>query len=147
MAYCELQDLIDRFGERELVDAADRDGDGAPDAEVVAAACEDAAAEIDARLACRYAVPFARPTRILRALSCDIARHELLNPRPHEEAIRRYEAAVKLLESIAAGDLSLGADEAEAEADSAGTPGGVRFRAERPSFPRHLQDAFTRGVR
>ena len=27
MAYCELQDLIDRFGERELIDAADRDGE------------------------------------------------------------------------------------------------------------------------
>ena len=133
MAYCELQDLIDRFGERELVDAVDRDGDGAPDAEVVAAACEDAAAEIDARLARRYRVPFARPTRILRALSCDIARHELLNPRPHEEAIRRYEAAVKLLESIASGELSLGDAETLAEADTGSRP-KVRFKARRSSF-------------
>ena len=146
MAYCELQDLIDRFGERELVDAADRDGDGKADEAVVLAACEDAAAEIDARLARRYRVPFARSTRILRALSCDIARHELLNPRPHEEAIRRYEAAVKLLESIAAGDLSLGADEADVEADT-GSRGKVRSRAQRSSFPPGLQDAFVGGLR
>ena len=146
MAYCELQDLIDRFGERELVDAADRDGDGAPDAEVVAAACEDAAAEIDARLARRYRVPFTRPTRILRALACDIARHELLNPRPHEEAIRRYEAAVKLLESIAAGDLSLGADEADVEADT-GSRKKVRFVARQPSFDARDEAAFTGRLR
>jgi len=146
MAYCELQDLIDRFGERELIDAADRDGDGAPDAEVVAAACEDAAAEIDARLACRYAVPFARSTRILRALACDIARHELLTPRPHEEAIRRYEAAVKLLESIASGELSLGADEADAEAGTGSRP-KVRFKARRPSFGVFDEAAFVGRLR
>ena len=146
MAYCELQDLIDRFGERELIDAADRDGDGKADEAVVLAACEDAAAENDARLARRYRVPFARSTRILRALACDIARHELLNPRPHEEAIRRYEAAVKLLESIASGELSLGADEADVEADT-GSRGKVRSRAQRSSFPPGLQDAFVGGLR
>ena len=146
MAYCELQDLIDRFGERELVDAADRDGDGAPDAEVVAAACEDAAAEIDARLARRYRVPFARSTRILRALACDIARHELLNPRPHEEAIRRYEAAVKLLESIASGELSLGDAETLAEADT-GLHQKVRFAARQPSFDARDEAAFVGRLR
>ncbi len=146
MGYCTVQDLIDRFGERELIDAADRDGDGKADEAVVLAACEDAAAEIDARLACRYAVPFARSTRILRALACDIARHELLNPRPHEEAIRRYEAALKLLESIASGELSLGADESDAEADG-GSRKKVRFVARRSSFPPGLQDAFMGGLR
>lgn len=146
MAYCALQDLVDRFGVDEILDVADRDKDGAPDAAVISAACEDAAAEIDARLAKRYRVPFTASTRLLRALSCDIARYRLLDDRPHDQASARYEAAITLLDSIADGDVMLGAEEQAVQAGQAATV-GIRLMPGRSCFDTRDQDDFSGGLR
>ncbi|MCX7017107.1 MAG: DUF1320 family protein [Candidatus Sumerlaeota bacterium] len=64
MSYATLDDLEKRIAPQTLVELADDDGDGAADAEVVAAALADADAAIDSYLSARYATPLAsaRPT-------------------------------------------------------------------------------------
>lgn len=146
MAYCTLQDLVDRFGVEEILDVADRDKDGTPDEVVVSAACEDASAEIDARLAKRYRVPFSTSTRLLRALCCDIARYRLLDDRPHEQASTRYEAAIALLDSIAAGDVTLGSEEQTIQADQAAST-SIRLMPGRSCFDLRDQGDFSGGLR
>lgn len=146
MAYCTLQDLVDRFGSDEMIDVADRDGDGAPDEAVVTAACEDASGEIDVRLARRYRVPFTTSTRLLRALGCDIARYRLLDDRPHEQAEARYQAAIDLLDAIASGEVMLGAEEQMAQSDPSARS-GIRFKPGRSCFTPRDQDDFGGGLR
>lgn len=141
MAYCTAQDLLDRFGERELIDAADRDQDGVADAAVISAACDDAAAEIDARISRRYAVPTTRAPALLRVLACDIARFRLFATRPHDEARKRYEAALALLDAIAEGEVRLGED------DGAARPGTVRLCTAKSLFTPADQAAFSGRLR
>lgn len=59
MAYATRQDIIDRYGEDELIVAADHDEDGVADATVVEQGLADASDEIDAYLAGRYTLPLA----------------------------------------------------------------------------------------
>lgn len=140
-AYCTLDDLVARFSLDEIISAADRDGDGVPDQGVVDAAIADASAEIDVRLAARYRVPFTRATRILRNLACDLARYELFQSRPHEEALRRRTAAIDLLDAIAAGDISLGPDEIEAQPEGQAKT-RISVQAPPSAFPPSEQEAF-----
>lgn len=138
MAYCTIADLIARYGTEEILAIADRDEDGAADEVVVAAACGDAAAEIDARLAGRYRVPLDRPAAVIRMLACDLARFRLLAGRPHEQAIERHKAAVDLLDAMASGAVSL-----------PGVAGvtGVQFASDPPLFGTEAAEDFTGGVR
>ena len=141
MAYCTAQDMLERFGAREMADASDRAQTGEMDASVVSTACEDASAEVDGRIARRYSVPLTSAPRLIKLLACDIARYRLFATRPHEEARRRYEAAIAVLEEIASGGLSLGADEAKPAASS------IRVCAGRPVFGPAAQEAYVRGLR
>jgi phage gp36-like protein len=50
MAYTSTQQLIDRFGEHELIQLTDRYGAGVIDTQVAAQAISDANAEVDAYL-------------------------------------------------------------------------------------------------
>ncbi len=143
MAYCTFQDLVIRYGAAELNAAADRDGDGQADEEIVSAACEDAAAEIDARIARRYRLPLEQVPTIVKLIACDIARYRLLADRPHEQAIERYKGAVGLLDAIAAGTLTL----ATGALEPAAAPGDLGIAAEPSLFPPAVKAAFTGGLR
>ncbi len=138
MAYCTIADLIARYGNEEILAIADRDEDGTPDELVIAAACDDAAAEIDARLAGRYRVPFERPAAVIRMLACDLARFRLLAGRPHEQAIERQKAAIALLDAMASGAISL---------PRATGATGVQFESDAPLFGPEAAEDFTGGVR
>ena len=91
MGYCTVQDLIERFGERELRDSVQLDADAPIEGPAFAAAIIDASAEIDAYLSQRYAVPIQRRVPVLVTLACQIARYRLLDDRDHKQAIERYE--------------------------------------------------------
>mgnify|MGYP004701247163 CR=1 FL=1 len=113
MTYAVQADLETRFGAAEVLQLADRDGDEVADVGVVSGALAEAAAEIDAHLAGRYALPLATVPPILVRLACDIARYRLAADNPMEEVRKRYEDARRLLESLAAGRVSLGLPTAE----------------------------------
>lgn len=125
MAYIVQQDLIDRFGEAELKELADRDSDGAIDTEVVAAAIADADRLIDGYVGKKYDLPLAAAPAILQQLSADIARYKLHKDAPTETVRNNYQDALRQLRDIAAGNLVL--DVAGAEPARAG--GTVQFDA------------------
>jgi len=110
MSYATLDDLERRIAPQTLVELADDDGDGAADAEVIAAALADADAAIDSYLAARYATPLTSPPAILTRLAADIAVHALfarkrsvLSP----EQDWRHETAIKTLQAIQEGRVLL----------------------------------------
>lgn len=114
MPYASQQDLIDRFGEDELIVAADRDRDGEIDAGVVETALEDASAEIDSYLAQAYRLPLATTPRLIQRLCVDIAFHRL-SPEADtatEHRRTRYDEAVSLLKKLAKREVTLGLPEA-----------------------------------
>lgn len=114
MSYATAQDMIDEFGEREVIALTDRDNLGYIDNDLLARKLADAAALIDAHLVGRYALPLVGVFPLLRRYACDIARYLLSGADVTEvETVRnRYKDAVKFLESVRDGDIKLGADSA-----------------------------------
>ena len=113
MTYAVQQDLIDRFGNDELLQVADRDGDQVVDATVVTKALEDADELIDSYIAKRYDLPLASvPARLVR-LACDIARYYLHKDDPTESVETAYKDAVAFLRDVSAGkaELDVGGEE------------------------------------
>lgn len=109
MNYCTRQDLIDRFGEDELIQLTDRAGTGAVDDAVLDQAIEDASGEIDGYLASGgYATPLSPVPRIVTAKACDMARHALYDDHATEQVRKRYEDAIRFLRAIADGTVRLG---------------------------------------
>lgn len=106
MPYALPQDMIDRFGEREMTQLS------APSSTVdtrrIAGALDDASAEIDAYLQGRYELPLTHIPAVLPRLACDIARYRLWDDRASEEVRDRYKDAVRMLEMIAKGVIDLG---------------------------------------
>jgi phage gp36-like protein len=113
MSYAVVQDMIDRFGEAELIQLTDRavPPSGAYDAEVVDESLSDATAEINAYLAVRYALPLATVPSTLKKLACDIARYNLFGSNLTDEVSLRYKNAISFLKDVARGTASLGIDQ------------------------------------
>ncbi len=110
MPYAQPADLTDRLGADLLALLADEDGDGAPDAAILAAAIEDAEAEVDAALAGRYATPIDPPPPPLRRLVVDLAVYLLFTRRRRAvapEHLENWRAARGRLEAIAQGRADL----------------------------------------
>ncbi|WP_435100827.1 gp436 family protein [Arhodomonas sp. AD133] len=107
MAYASVQDLIDRFGEDELIELTDTERTGQVDQAQVETALEEASAEIDALIRRRYSVPVSPAPALLRRLCADIARYHLDAIGGREHVAKRRNDAVKRLESIAAGRATL----------------------------------------
>lgn len=110
MPYATLQNLIDRFGETEIVQLTDRNGDDLIDTPVVDQALADADAEIDGHLQGRYTLPLPSKPKILVTYACDIARYRLYDERAPDQVRKRYEDAQKFLRAVSEGKVSLGLD-------------------------------------
>ena len=108
MPYATLADLTTRYGEEEIRQRTDRTGSGVVDAAVVAQALADASAEIDAYLAGRFTLPLATVPPHLVRICCAIARYRLWDDAMPERVRVEYQDAVRLLESIAKGTVTLG---------------------------------------
>lgn len=122
MPYCTQTDLIERFGENELLDLASDDTGLAIDTPVVEGAIADASGEIDGYVsAAGYTVPLSNVPRIITAYACDIARYRLSDDRATEQVTKRYNDAVKFLRSVAKGEVRLGIASSESAAGSAGS--------------------------
>ncbi len=125
MTYATQQNMIDRFGEPELVLLTDRARLGVLDAAVLAQALADADAEIDGYLAGRYALPLAAVPEKLALLACDLARFYLYKDAAPETVRDRQADAVKYLSLVGQGKIPL-VHAGQAEAPQSG---GVQFAA------------------
>jgi phage gp36-like protein len=110
MPYCTKQDVIDRFGENELMDLTDRDNMGVIVDSVLDQAISDASAEMDGYLGGRYQLPLVTVPPVLKALCCNIARYKLYDEQASEQVTKRFDAAIKFLFSVSKGEISLGVD-------------------------------------
>ncbi len=111
MTYATQQNLIDRFGEDELIQLTDRQHLGVIDATVVSRALADADARINGYLAVRYSLPLSAPLPTeLERLACDVARYALHEDRVTEIVEKRYQDAIALLRDVASGRAELGLD-------------------------------------
>lgn len=132
MAYATLQDLIDAFGEGELVGLTDR-GDvatGVIDTDVVDQALGDAAALINGYLAGRYRLPVSETPALVNGLAKSIAFYKLHRFDAPDLVTAEYKDALARLKDIAQGTIKL--DIAGKELPGSGGSGVQITDRERP---------------
>lgn len=122
-SYATVQDMIDRFGQTEMIrltTPADQGLDG-----VVMATAEaklaDASALMDTYVGRRYQVPMDVPPQIIVSGCCNIARYYLAqreNTSPTEDMRRAYDDAMAFLRDVSLGKAVLELDEVEASQES-----------------------------
>ena len=126
MPYAVQQDLIDRFGSKDLIELTDHANVGVIDSTVLARAITDASTEIDGYLAGIYTLPLSTVPLVVTRLACDMARYYLMGDRVTDAVAARYKNAVTFLRAVADGKASLGLDATNKLADESG---GVSFRS------------------
>jgi len=108
--YCTKDDLVERYGNDELIQLTDRavPPSGVIDDAVVARACTDATAIVDSYVRSSYVVPLSLVNiAVVKPWACMLARW-LLHEDAHPEHVEHgYEAAVKWLRDIATGKVAL----------------------------------------
>jgi len=123
MAYCTLTDIKEQIPEGELIQLSDDDALEEIDTSVIERAIADADAEVDSYCAERYTVPFDPVPLLIRKYSVIIAIYNLFMRRgdiPNDRETN-YNNAVKFLQNVAKGIVSLGADApAETSQDTVG---------------------------
>lgn len=107
MPYATLADLIERAGEAEIRQVADRDRDGAIDADVIEAALQDADNLVNGYVATKYAVPLASVPDLVRTWAVSIARYVLHRNGAPDHVEQDYKDALAALKDVAAGRLTL----------------------------------------
>lgn len=128
MSYATVQDMIDRFGETEMIrlsEPEDRTAEAVLDAKVEKALA-DATALINDYVRGRYAVPIAAPGLSVVRAACILARYDLAKGErtfPTEQMEKDRKEIVAWLEGIAAGRINL-----DAPAASASGSAGIRVR-------------------
>ncbi|MBL8500038.1 MAG: DUF1320 domain-containing protein [Nitrosomonas sp.] len=109
MTYATQQNMIDRFGESELIELTDRGGNDVIDVAVLSLALVDADATINGYLAARYTLPLANPVpEMLERFACDIARYALYDDEVKEAIETRYKDAIAYLRDVSTGKADLG---------------------------------------
>ncbi len=105
MGYADRNDLVLRFGEREIkqLEASIQ----AENSMSVDATLQDASEEVDGYIAVRYSLPLTETPQNLKRLVCDIARYKLWKSRASDEVRQRYEDAIAFLKLIANNKASL----------------------------------------
>ena len=108
--YCTEADLLKQISEAELISLTDDEASGAIVDEVVNRAIADADAEIDTYCVSRYTVPFETVPDIIRKISVDIAIYNLYARRrgAPDDRKDRYTNAIRFLEAVSKGDVSIG---------------------------------------
>lgn len=135
MSYCTPQDLIDRFGEAELIQRTDRADAAVIVAPVLNRAISDADAEIDSYLTA-YPLPLTSVPANLVRIACDITRYYLHGDVANEQVKTRYDNAIKYLMQVAKGAISIGPDTSGAVVTTASAE--VQFQSNPSVFGRDL---------
>ena len=110
MPYATQADMVGHFGEPEIIQLTDRHPAplGLVDAVVLGQALTRGAGEIDGYLGVRYTLPLPFVPARLLDLACDIARYHLYTYEAPELVSTRYHDAIKVLQAVAEGRVSLG---------------------------------------
>lgn len=138
MTYATASSLLNQFGAEEIAQRADRGmprlvsgemlllatasgdltGYTTPEQDATAAALEiinnkllDAEGMVNGYLSGRYEVPLVTVPRLVVSATCDIVRYALYDDIATEQITKRYNDAIKLLEQISKGVVSLGIDD------------------------------------
>lgn len=121
MAYAVKQDMIDRYGEEQLIQLTDRAAEPLDEIDdgILAAALANASAEINAYAAKRYRVPVAPTPPLLRNVCCTLAYYELHRGRYAEETRAAYDDAQRALTHISNGTIVLDVGGSEPESAEA----------------------------
>ena len=117
MAYSTIDDIRKLLPEEELLALTDDESLGQVDQGRVDEAIAQADAEVDSYCAVRYSVPVSPVPGLLKKLSVDIAVYALYSRAVQsvpEVRAERYRSAIRQLEGISKGTLTLGVVEAEA---------------------------------
>jgi phage gp36-like protein len=117
MSYCSLDDLQDKIPEDKLIQLTDDDGTGVINQPIIDKAVEDAEAEINSYAEQLYTLPFNPVPKIVRKLAVDITLYHLFSRRGFDSSdesadsiiLKRYKDAVKFLENLAKGVVTIGA--------------------------------------
>jgi len=140
MPYATQQDLIDRFGEQELIQLTDRAEPPADEVDdtVVARALTDAENLIDGHLVPGgYLLPMSPVPDLVRKIACDVARYYLHKDAATDQVRKSFEDAMKQLAAITRGDIKLSA----ASVATPGSGGDPIYEAPEPIFtPDNLRD-------
>ncbi|MFZ2999830.1 MAG: DUF1320 domain-containing protein [Undibacterium umbellatum] len=110
--YCSVQDLIDAFGEKEVIALSNRDAPGsAVNVAAINKAISEAEAEVNVYLEGRYTLPLASTPIILQQITQDLTRY-FLHTRVDDDhpVAKRYNQRIRLLSEISKGKCSLGLD-------------------------------------
>jgi len=116
--YCTQDDLKEQISEQTMIELADDDGDGVPDAGIIDALITESGDMIDSYLRDKYLVPFTDPPvlikRICRNLTvCALYRRRLENLPDSIRDLQQEQLA--LLEKLASGQVRIGAPVADAD--------------------------------
>lgn len=137
MTYALKQDLVDRFGELELVQLTDRlnKPPTTVDDTVVSRAIGDATALIDGYVGKVYALPLASVPAALTKVACDIARYYLYGSRAEKDGpvLRAHTEAVSWLKDVSRGLVQL---DVGGEPPAAAGGGSVRATPPNRTFSR-----------
>jgi len=113
MTYATLSDLIDRAGDAEILQIADRDRDGTVDPEVIAAALSDADNQINGYVAAKYALPLTAVPALVTTWAISIARYVLHRNGAPDHVEQDYKDAIAALKDVARGLIALPVDVGE----------------------------------
>ncbi len=121
MPYATQQNMIDRFGNEELIELTDRNNTGAIDATVLDQAIEDASGLVDGYLSGRYTIPLVTVPPVIERIACDAARYFLYDDAVTDHVEKNYDNAIAYLIKAAAGKVDLGVDDAGAAPQTSDT--------------------------
>lgn len=138
-AYATAQDMQDRFGEAELIQLTDHQGDGQINSVVLAQALADANAQVEAYLGGRFDLPLDETPPVLVRITCDLARYGLYDDAMTDTIRQRQQDALRFLEALAAGKVLLGrADGSEQDTEDA----AIEMQAEPTVWGRSASKGF-----
>jgi phage gp36-like protein len=143
MSYCTLDDLKKQTREDVLIRWTCDPSEDAMEikTDVIAAAIASADAEIDGYARTQYDVPFDPVPEIIRKFSVDITLYNLLSGRGEivekdNTIAMRYRAAIRFLENLAKGLVTIGTL-AEGGRSAPAPPLGVEIKSDRRIFSRN----------
>ncbi len=139
MTYATAQDLIDRYGQSNLIQLTDREATGSIDQTVLGRALSDADAIIDGYIATRFAVPMSPVPAALIPIACALAYFNLHSEGAPLAVANAKTDALVFLRDVASGKAALGTG-GPAASDQTGA-GSVQFIQDRPGInPQDLDD-------
>lgn len=112
--YCTVDDLRKQSSDEFLIRCTDDEGTGEISQVIIAEKINDDQMEIDSYCRAQYSVPFQTVPGLIRKLAVDITLYHLISRRGFDEEtedvilIKRYRDAVKLLENLAKGIVTIG---------------------------------------